>query len=240
MSILHDDLKQLPFYLTRPQPCPYLAGQVEQKIFTRLTGEKKDDFLLNSTLNQNGFRRSQSMVYRPACPACMACVPVRINLHAFEADARLRRISRKNADLETQLLKPDASDALFPLFSRYQKERHGDSDMSDMPFEDYGAMMKDGGENAFVLTLAKGNAPVAAMLVDKLHNGTSAVYSFFEPSESKRSLGNEMVLRLIDYTVDAMLDYVYLGYWIRDCRKMAYKASFPALQRLGPHGWEIF
>ncbi|MBI3420353.1 MAG: arginyltransferase [Proteobacteria bacterium] len=241
MSLLTDPLKQTAFYLTKPAPCPYLPGQVEQKIFTRLSGEARDDFFLNSTLSQTGFRRSQKMIYRPACPACMACVPVRIVVRDFAPTARLRRILRRNADLKAVSVAIKDAHKLSDLFARYQALRHPESEMADMQEGDFLSMMQDGGANAFLLTLQKENGQaLAAMLVDRLHHGASAVYSYFEPAEAQRSLGTALILHLVDWVKSEHLDYLYLGYWIRDCRKMAYKSRFPSLQRLGPHGWEPF
>jgi arginine-tRNA-protein transferase len=241
MSILTDPLKQTAFYLTKPAPCPYLPGRVEQKIFARLAGEAKDDFYLNSTLSQNGFRRSQRMVYRPACPACMACVPVRIAVNDFSPSARHRRILRRNADLMPVEVAVKDCEKLADLFAYYQRTRHPESEMADMQPTDFASMMQEGGDNAFLLTLqnTKGDT-VAAMLVDKLHHGASAVYSYFDPREASRTLGTALILHLVDWVRRQHQDYVYLGYWIRDCRKMTYKAQFPALERLGPHGWEKF
>lgn len=230
---------QLTFYLTRPAPCPYLQGQVEQKIFTRLSGEPKSDFFLNSSMNQHGFRRSQSMVYRPACPACMACVPVRINLAAYAADRRLRRVARRNADLTPRLLPVSEALRFCRLFFAYQQARHAESDMAAMSEADYLAMMQDGGANAALLTLAGPSGDtLAAMLVDRLHHGYSAVYSFYSPQEEKRSLGTALILALLAQADAEKLPYVYLGYWVKNSPKMAYKSGFPGLERLGAAGWE--
>jgi arginyl-tRNA--protein-N-Asp/Glu arginylyltransferase len=241
MSLLSDPLKQTAFYLTKPAPCPYLPGRVEQKIFARLSGESDDDFYLNSSLSQSGFRRSQKMVYRPACPACMACVPVRIVVKDFAPNQSLRRVLRRNADLKSVILPVDDCAELSELFTHYQNSRHPESEMAAMEEPDFVSMMRDGGENAFLFTLQKEDGQkMAAMLVDKLHHGASAVYSYFEPSEANRSLGTALILHLAEWVRSQNLDYLYLGYWIRDCRKMSYKARFPALERLGPHGWEAF
>ncbi|HVY12096.1 MAG TPA: arginyltransferase [Alphaproteobacteria bacterium] len=240
MSLLSGPFSQLNFYLTRPAPCPYLPGQVEQKIFTQLSGKAEDDFLLNSTLSQNGFRRSQAMAYRPACPTCMACVPLRIVVNDFAPSASLRRILQRNADLTSAIVPVAEAGKLAGLFARYQQSRHPESDMATMQEADFLSMMQDGSANAFLFTLKEGEHTLAAMLVDRVHHGASAVYSYFEPNESARSLGNALILRLVDCVKAEGLEYLYLGYWIRDCRKMAYKARFPALERLGPDGWEAF
>ncbi|MBY0428033.1 MAG: arginyltransferase [Alphaproteobacteria bacterium] len=241
MSFIGDELKELPFYLTRPSPCPYLDGQVEQKIFTRLTGKATEDFLLSSQLTPFGFRRSQTIIYRPACPTCMACVPVRINVEKFNPTRNLIKVQKHNSDLRTKLLATQDAEPLFALFNTYQHARHTQGDMAQMQRDDFMAMMNEGSENADLLCLQDASKnTIAAMLIDRLANGTSAVYSFFNPALDKRSLGTELILRLVQETTRHGLAYVYLGYWIKECQKMAYKARFPALERLGTDGWEDF
>ncbi|NDE90660.1 MAG: arginyltransferase [Alphaproteobacteria bacterium] len=241
MSFISDELKELPFYLTRPSPCPYLEGQVEQKIFTRLLADNQSDFLLSSQLTPLGFRRSQTIMYRPACPSCSACVPVRICVADFNLTRNLKRIHVKNSDLMSVVISTRDAAPLFNLFNAYQRARHHESDMAQMALSDFMAMMNEGSDNAALLCLrdASGNI-IAAMLMDTLGDGTSAVYSFFDPAQEKRSLGTELILRLVEYTGGQALAFVYLGYWIKQCQKMAYKARFPALQRLTAHGWEAF
>lgn len=239
MSFFTDKLKELPFYLTRPSPCPYLDGQVEQKVFTRLLGDKKDDFLLQSQLTPFGFRRSQNIMYRPACPACMACVPVRMVMKDFALTPRLKRIQRRNRDLTTHIVSTENAPDFFELFARYQSARHAESDMATMNRQEFVSMMQEGGENAALLTLQNAEGvTLAAMLIDRLVHGTSAVYSFFAPEEERRSLGTALILRLVEETIGNALDNVYLGYWIKNCAKMSYKSNFPALERLGANGWE--
>lgn len=241
MSHQQDHPGQLTFYLTHPAPCPYLPGQVEQKIFTRLEGPPAADFFLNSAMNQHGFRRSQSMVYRPACPSCMACVPVRIALERFSPTRRLRRIARANNDLTTVILPVDESRHFFDLFRRYQMARHAGGDMAQMGESEFRGMMQEGGSNSYLLTLQNSlGVAQAVMLVDKLHNGGSAVYSFYETQTPERSLGTALILRLINELNRVALPYAYLGYWVKEARKMAYKAGFPALERLTATGWEAF
>ncbi|MDX1922358.1 MAG: arginyltransferase [Alphaproteobacteria bacterium] len=241
MSFIGEELKELPFYLTRPSPCPYLDGQVEQKIFTRLSGNESSDYLLTSQLTPFGFRRSQTIIYRPACPTCMACVPVRIKANEFALTRNLKRIHSKNRDLTTHVISTREAEPLYGLFSTYQQARHNQSDMAQMQLPDFIAMMNEGSENGALLCLKdKADITVGAMLIDKLASGTSAVYSFFDPLLDKRSLGTELILRLVEETKKQGQEFVYLGYWIKQSRKMAYKARFPALQRLTATGWEDF
>ena len=241
MSFIGEELKELPFYLTRPNPCPYLEGQVEQKIFTRLLGDAPSDHVLTSQLTPFGFRRSQTIIYRPACPTCMSCVPVRIKAQQFSLGKNLKRIHAKNRDLTTALLSTNDAEPLYDLFSAYQNARHNDGDMAQMQLPDFIAMMKEGSDNAALLCLQNSQGTiVGVMLIDNLASGTSAVYSFFDPTLEKRSLGTELIIRLVEETTARGLDFVYLGYWIKQCQKMAYKARFPALQRLTANGWEDF
>lgn len=229
------------FHLSRPAPCPYLAGQAEQKIFTMMIGDDAADILLNSKLNQFGFRRSQTMIYRPACPACLACTPVRIAVKHFTLTRSLRRIARRNADLTASLEPVSHAASYYELFLAYQRARHEYSDMTRLPEAEFLAMMQKGSASAFLLTL-KNNAGhiLAAMLVDAVHNGISAVYSFFDPAHGARSLGTALILSLVNTAREKAVDYIYLGYWVKDSNKMNYKARFPALEKLGNNGWEIF
>jgi leucyl-tRNA---protein transferase len=156
MSYIGDELKELPFYLTRPSPCPYLDGQVEQKIFTRLSSNGADDAksngMLASQLTPFGFRRSQTIMYRPACPTCMACVPVRIDVARFALTKNLRRIHSRNADLKTRIISTRDAEPLFPLFKSYQNMRHTQGDMAQMELPDFMAMMNEGSDNAALLS----------------------------------------------------------------------------------------
>lgn len=241
MSIIPPQHRQaLQFYLSGPLPCPYLPGQVERKLFTRLTDAAPQDYVINSDLTRAGFRRSHDMLYRPACPQCQACIPVRIAVAQFVASAAQRRVIRYNADLRVTLEdKPQQADGLFPLFHAYQQERHPDGDMARMSAADFAVMMEQCRTHTKFLTLRdRQAAALGVMIVDELQDGYSAVYSFFAPHETRRSLGRYMILSLIHMAAHDHLPYVYLGYWIAASRKMAYKADYQPLQMLGPHGWE--
>ena len=228
------------FYLSGPLPCPYLPGQVERKLFTRLTGATEHDADVNSALTRTGFRRSHDVVYRPACPSCQACVPVRVPSAQCAPGRTRRRIMRRNGDLRADLTAAAPDREQFALFLSYQQTRHGDSDMARMTYPDYCMMVQEGGAAAQLLTLRHtgDDTLCAVMLADRLQDGFSALYSFFAPANPQRSLGTQMVLNLIAAAAAENLPYVYLGYWIKTARKMAYKGQFMPQQRLGPHGWE--
>ena len=224
------------FFRSGPMPCPYLSGQIERKLFTRLSGP--DPKRLNTLLSQAGFRRSHDIVYRPVCPGCQACVPVRIPVERFTANRAMRRALAANADLAMTERPARATVEQFRLFQRYQQSRHGDSDMARMTRADYAAMIEDG---SFATSLFEFRQPddklMAAVLADRLCDGFSAVYSFFEPNEPKRSLGTFMVLALVRQALAERLPHVYLGYWIADSRKMAYKTRFQPIEALTAEGW---
>jgi arginine-tRNA-protein transferase len=219
-----------------PSPCPYIPGQIERKLFTRLEGGGTAE--LNATLTRAGFRRSHDIVYRPACPACQACIPVRIPSKQFEANRTQKRILKRNADLTLTEQPAIANEEQFRLFARYQQGRHAEGDMARMSFLDFRAMIQDGSADSRLLELRDADGSLlGAMLIDMLSDGLSAVYSFFDPSAHRRSLGTFIVLAAIEMLRTRDQAFLYLGYWIARSRKMAYKSHFRPLQALGPAGW---
>jgi arginine-tRNA-protein transferase len=224
------------FFGTRGLPCPYLPGRIERKVVTDLSGP--DAAALYERLSRAGFRRSHGLAYRPACSGCSACVPVRIPVAAFAASRTLARIARANADLATSDMPAHASIDQFRLFARYQRSRHAGGEMSGMTYDDYRAMVEETPVDSRIVEFRAADGALAAvMLADRLDDSLSAVYSFFDPALSRRSLGNYMVLWLIDRARELALPYVYLGYWIADSRKMSYKARFRPMEALGANGW---
>jgi arginyl-tRNA--protein-N-Asp/Glu arginylyltransferase len=224
------------FHVLPETPCPYLPGRRERKLFTDLTGPRGRR--LYDTLSQAGFRRSHRFAYRPACTACAACVPVRIRVADFRPGETLRRIARRNADLVVEERPARATLEQYRLFDRYIAQRHGDGDMAAMTFSDYQAMVE---ETVLDTRLVEFRLPdgrlAAAGLIDWLEDGPSAVYSFFLPELAERSLGSQVILWLAAEAARRDLPHAYLGYWIAETRKMAYKARFRPLEALGPKGW---
>ncbi len=224
------------FFTTAPLPCPYIPGRLERKIVTELTGPDAED--LHEALSRAGFRRSHSIAYTPACPGCNACIPVRIVCESFQANRTMRRIGRNNADLIIRRIPARATSEHYRLFSRYQDSRHAGGDMALMGYYDYRSMVEDSPIETFMVEFRlPDNTLIAVCLADRMADGLSAVYSFFEPDQPTRSLGTYMVLWLIEETLRLNLPYVYLGYWITESRKMSYKARFKPLEAFGPNGW---
>lgn len=240
MSIIPPGLSRLlQFYLSGPLPCPYLPGRVERKLFTRLTGDKETDIEINATLTRAGFRRSHDIVYRPACNECNACVPVRIPVQAFHLSRSLKRIAKLNRDLRQEIVAPEITSEHYQLFKNYQQQRHPDSDMARMTYEDLKNMLTEGESATHLHQLRSQDGQLlGVMITDHVSDGYSAVYSFFNPDSVRRSFGAQLILSLIDEARLKNLPYVYLGYWISASPKMSYKARFQPLQALGPQGWD--
>jgi arginine-tRNA-protein transferase len=233
------------FYLTAPSPCPYLPGKEERKVFTHLVGERAPE--LNNILTQGGFRRSQSIAYRPACEGCRACVSVRVVAKEFRPTQSMRRILRRNTDIGSEMRVAVPTSEQYSVFRAYLDSRHRDGGMADMTVLDYAMMVEDSHIETRIIEYRRretGSAPnarggdlVAIALTDVLGDGLSMVYSFFEPDEAYRSLGTFMVLDHIARAQRMGLAYVYLGYWVRSSRKMDYKSRFLPQERLMPDGW---
>ena len=224
------------FFTTAALPCPYVSGRLERKIVTELNGP--DAEVLHEALSRAGFRRSHSIAYTPACPGCAACVPVRIVVRGFQPDKTMRKVSRLNADLTAVHVPARATAEQFKLFSRYQESRHTGGDMALMGFYDYRSMVEDSPIDTFLMEFRRSDGTLAAAcLTDRMSDGLSAVYSFYAPELAPRSLGTFMVLWLTEAAARMGLPYVYLGYWIAESRKMAYKTRFHPLEAFGANGW---
>jgi leucyl-tRNA---protein transferase len=233
------------FYLTAPSPCPYLLGKEERKVFTHLVGERAGE--LNDLLTHGGFRRSQSIAYRPACDACRACVSVRVVARDFRPTRNMRRVMSRNADVISDMRAPLPTSEQYSVFRGYLDSRHRHGGMADMTLLDYAMMVEDSHVQTRLIEYrqrgpdssinGRGGQLLAVTLVDVLNDGLSMVYSFFDPDEGTRSLGTFMILDHIARAKRMGLDYVYLGYWVRGSQKMDYKARFLPQERLMPEGW---
>jgi arginyl-tRNA--protein-N-Asp/Glu arginylyltransferase len=225
------------FFSTELAPCPYLADRLERRLVTLLDGP--DPNRLHDRLMAAGFRRSQALAYRPACPGCAACVPVRIPVERFRLTRGWRRIRRQNADLVAAERPPVATAEQFALFQRYLASRHGDSGMAGMTWADFRAMIDDSPvESRLIEWRRPDGSLIAASLTDRSASGLSGVYKFFDPEAGRRSLGTLIILWHVERAREQELPYVYLGYWVAGSPKMAYKARFQPLEQLTPAGWQ--
>lgn len=237
------------FYLTAPSPCPYLPGRDERKVFTHLVGKRAP--LLNDVLSHGGFRRSQTIAYRPACEHCRACVSVRVVVDDFRPGKTFRRTLARNADLIGAQRPNKAASEHYSLFRRYLDARHSDGGMAEMSVFDYAMMVEDShvetmlieyrrkGPDSFITGEGAGDL-IAVALTDRLGDGLSMVYSFYDPEWADHGLGTFMILDHIARARKLGLPFLYLGYWVEGSRKMAYKARFLPQERLMPQGWLRF
>ena len=228
------------FYVTAPSPCPYLEGRTERKVFTELKGS--DGPALNEALGRVGFRRSQSVVYRPACEGCSACVSVRIRAQDFTPSKSQKRVMKRNADLSAKVCPPHITGEQFELLEAYLLARHREGSMADMQIEEYKEMVESTPVPTQLIEYRRhiDNELVALALSDDLSDGMSMVYSFFNPQLSERSLGTYMILDHVQRVREQNKSSVYLGYWVEGSPKMDYKRRFQPLERLGPEGWYRF
>ena len=223
------------FYLTAPSPCPYLPGKDERKVFTHLVGERAPE--LNDLLTHGGFRRSQSIAYRPACEMCRACISVRVVVADFRPSRNMRRVLDRNSDIVGDMRTAAPTSEQYSVFRGYLDSRHYDGGMADMTVLDYAMMVEDSHVETRMVEYRCGRDLLAIALTDVLGDGLSMVYSFFEPDHAHRSLGTFMILDHISRARRMGLPYVYLGYWVRGSRKMDYKGRFLPQERLMAEGW---
>jgi leucyl-tRNA---protein transferase len=244
-------LSQIPrdtpqFYLTSPTPCPYLPGQTERKVFTHLVGKRSRE--MNDMLTQGGFRRSQTIAYRPACDACRACISVRVVINDFRPGRNMQKVITRNDDLIGEMKPNKPTSEHYSLFRSYLDARHGLGGMADMTVLDFAMMVEDSHVDTAIVEYrrrgpdstfsGRGEGPLLAVcLTDRLSDGLSMVYSFYDSEETDRSLGTMMILDHIARARDLGLKYLYLGYWVEGSQKMNYKGRFTPQERLMPEGW---
>ena len=237
---------QPQFYLTAPTSCPYLPGRQERKVFTHLIGRRAGE--LNDVLTHGGFRRSQTIAYRPACDGCRACVSVRVLVDDFVLSRNMRRVMEANEDLVGDMRPNEPTSEQYSLFRHYLDARHAHGGMADMTALDFAMMVEDSHVETRMVEYrrrgpdtaihGRGQGPlIASALTDVLADGLSMVYSFYDPDLADRSLGTQMILDHIVRARKMGLPHVYLGYWVEGSTKMGYKSRFLPQERLLPGGW---
>ena len=227
----------LVFFHTLPMPCPYLPDRLERRLVADISSRRGRNS--HDALARAGFRRTQHLCYRPACPSCQACLPIRVRAADFRWTRSFRRNKNRNSGVTSAWGKAQASTEQYLLFTQYQSSRHADGEMSLMDYVDFRDMVERSPIESRVLEYrdATSDELLGAMLVDVQDDGLSAVYSFFSSNLTDRGLGSYMVLDLIERAASQGLPYVYLGYWIAETRKMSYKARFRPAEVLLEAGW---
>ncbi|NRA87830.1 MAG: arginyltransferase [Rhizobiales bacterium] len=236
------NIDNLTFYLTVEDPCSYLDGKVERKIFTKLNGKNATDYF--EQLSQHGFRRSQNIAYIPACKACNACRSARIIINGFKFSKSQRRVLNKNKDLIRKIKPNHPSSQQYRLFNRYINARHSDGEMSNMGVMDFAKMIAESNVNTKLFEYYLPNEEteedtlVAVALTDIMSDGVSMVYSFFEPSLEKTSIGKYLILDHIRYSQENKLPYVYLGFYIDGSKSMEYKNQYQPQEQFDGTEWQ--
>ena len=230
------------FFVTSAAPCPYLPGRMERKVFTELKGPHAAD--LNDALGRIGFRRSQTVAYRPSCADCQACISVRVVAERFRASASQRKNLRRNSDLVATLCRPWSTAEQFELLQRYLGQRHPGGGMTTMDESDFADMVEHTPVDSWVVEYREPEVDgvpgrlVGACLTDRQGDGLSMIYSFYEPDHPGRSgLGTYIILDHIRRAGELGLPYVYLGYWVEGSARMQYKIRYRPMELLGRDGW---
>jgi arginyl-tRNA--protein-N-Asp/Glu arginylyltransferase len=233
------------FFVTAPAACPYLDGRTERKVFTELKGPHAD--ALNDALGRIGFRRSQTVAYRPSCTDCSACVSVRVVAGEFQANSTQKRNLKRNSDLVASVCHPWSTAEQFALLQRYLTARHPGGGMATMDEVDYADMVEHTPVTSYVIEYREPSQDalpgrlVGACLTDRQGDGLSMIYSFYDPEHATRTgLGNYIILDHIRRAASEGLPYVYLGYWVEGSERMQYKVRYRPLERLGRDGWHRF
>ncbi|EJL24524.1 arginyltransferase [Novosphingobium sp. AP12] len=232
------------FFVTSPAPCPYLPGRSERKVFTELKGPHADS--LNDALGRIGFRRSQTVAYRPSCIDCNACVSVRVVTGEFVPSGTQKRTMKAHGDLVATVCRPWSTSEQFDLLQRYLSVRHPEGGMTTMDEVDFADMVEHTPVTSYVVEYREPSADgvkpgrlVGACLTDRQCDGLSMIYSFYDPHhEGRQGLGNYIILDHIRRANEMGLAYVYLGYWVEGSPRMQYKVRYRPMEKLGRAGWE--
>jgi arginine-tRNA-protein transferase len=228
---------QLSFFITPPHACPYLKEETAKTVF--LSPDIHPDKPLYSALINQGFRRSGEHIYRPQCDSCQSCISIRIPVSQFKPNKQQKRTLKKAIGLSMSVTPAHFNQQHFQLFDRYISERHKDGDMyptSPNQYKEF--LLNDWIECNYLNFIDPMNQKLVTTAVyDQVEDGLSAVYTYFDPDYSKYSPGRLAILKLIDLAKQQNLPYVYLGYWIKNCDKMAYKGDYRPIECFVKDRW---
>ena len=231
-------LMAIHFYATAPYPCSYIPD-LQARSQVAIPAEAIDSAVY-SQLVRLGFRRSGHYTYRPYCDGCKACQPVRIPVAAFTANRTQRRAWKKHGGFAVELLPLQYSEEHYDLYRRYQAARHAGGGMSEDDSSQYTEFILKSNVDSFLAEFRQDGVLKMVSLIDRLSDGLSAVYTFYEPGDTRASYGVYNVLWQVQLASRLGLPYVYLGYWIEGCRKMDYKSAYRPLERLQDGHWVAF
>ncbi|MDH1619694.1 arginyltransferase [Pseudomonas sp. zfem001] len=231
------ELARLKFYATQPHPCSYLPEEQATTLF--LDPSQPMDVQVYAELSELGFRRSGDHLYRPHCQQCTACIPARIPSARFTANRQQRRIIKRNQDIVVRCVRPVFTEEYYALYVRYIEQRHADGDMYPPSREQFSTFLIRDLPFSRFYEFRLQDKLLAIAVTDVLPNGLSAVYTFYDPAEERRSLGRFAILWQIGETSRLGLEAVYLGYWIKNCRKMNYKTQYRPIELFVNQRWTL-
>ncbi len=224
-------------FRTAAHPCSYKEDEIAATVF--VDPELAITAHLNSRLTEIGYRRSGAHIYRPDCENCRACISCRVPVAQFKRSKRLQRIWNRNKDVRVEISSELDAESAYPLYQEYIEKRHSDGDMYPASPEQFDAFILSNAEGSQYFCLYIEEKLIAVGVSDALDTGLSAVYTFFDPALEKRSLGNFVILWQIEQARILGLDFLYLGYWIKDCVKMEYKSTYRPLEMLVEGKWVL-
>lgn len=227
--------QELALYATPEHDCSYLPAQQASTIFA--DPKANIDKSLYSQLSYLGFRRSGNHYYRPNCQSCQACTPIRVNAGNFQRSRSQKRIWKKNSDINGRMLPADFHEDHYLLYEKYIHSRHSDGDMYPPSRDQYRSFLVDGHDTTQFIEFSEGNNLLGIAVCDQLDDGLSAIYTFFDPDLAARSLGTYAILWQLEEAKKRNLGYLYLGYFIKECKKMAYKTKFSPYEARLEDNW---
>ncbi|MEM7400471.1 MAG: arginyltransferase [Pseudomonadota bacterium] len=227
----------MDFYQTPIHPCGYLPNRYSVNIFADPNTEISTRTY--SWLIDHGFRRNGNHLYRPHCPDCKACVPTRVAVDHFKPSRSQKRILARNKDIDIQVIEKQFKQVHFDLYKRYLEDRHNESPMTTSSQQDYEEFILGSWSDTLFLEFRLEEKLICVAVYDYLPQGLSAAYTYFDTAYQNRSLGKLAVLKLIEQAQLQNLEYVYLGYWIKECQKMSYKTNFAPTEGFLNKQWQV-
>ena len=230
-----NDVSSIKLFRTSEHPCSYISDQNATTIF--LDPATKISQKLNSALTDKGFRRSGHLLYKPDCNSCKACIACRIPVKKFKSKSSFKRILKINQDIRVDVSSDLKLDESYALYESYINHRHVDGDMFPATEKQFNAFILENTDDTIFFKFFDKEKLIAVSVADILQDGLSAVYCFYDPIDKRRSLGTYAILYQIHRVLEQERLYLYLGYWIKNCRKMLYKTRFRPLEMLVNNKW---
>ena len=231
------DIGKIRLLLTEPHDCSYLEGRQSTTAF--VDPDIAIDNALYGRMSAMGFRRSGLYLYSPLCSSCNSCIPARVPVTTFRANRSQKRCSKRNLDVIINQVDSINFDEHYPIYDRYICERHQDGDMFPPTRDQFEQFLGNAWDCTCFLECRVNGELIGCAVVDLLPDALSAIYTYFHPDYSTRSLGTLAVLFQIELAQKLNMTYLYLGYWVAGCQKMEYKTNYKPLELLQENTWRL-